>query len=318
VVSRPPHIVGDAARRFAVYSDEFIVVRARQPAIAGPEEQSAFLKVLSLYLSSDFAKYHQFMMAPQWGVFVNVSTLDTLRMLPVPEWDASALSEWLDLHFRLAQASRKELTKRSRSKSSRGARAQRHFGFDTEEPPDPLAGLLNELNDRVYQLLALREAEQLLVQDFLGCKRFAIQGKVTKEAAGEPGATELEGYGKVLQSELDEFFDDQTHLRHKVGVLYDNSSRTGMVEVELLRNHRGPLPIKVERAGTRMSEDFDRARRLVREKRSQWLYFERNLRLYDGSRVFLLKPLQRIHWLRSQALLDADTIIAETLAAGRK
>jgi hypothetical protein len=34
--------------------------------------------------------------------------------------------------------------------------------------------------------------------------------------------------------------------------------------------------------------------------------------------VFLLKPLQRIHWLRSQALLDADTIIAENLAAGEK
>jgi hypothetical protein len=49
-VSRPPHILCDAARRFAVYSDDFVVVRARQPAIAGPKEQAGFLKVLSLYL----------------------------------------------------------------------------------------------------------------------------------------------------------------------------------------------------------------------------------------------------------------------------
>ena len=59
VVSRPPHILCDAARKFAIYSDEFIVVGARQPAIAGPRDEADFLKVLSLYLSSDFAKYHQ-------------------------------------------------------------------------------------------------------------------------------------------------------------------------------------------------------------------------------------------------------------------
>jgi len=76
------------------------------------------------------------------------------------------------------------------------------------------------------------------------------------------------------------------------------------------------LSVKVERADASTSADFERARRQVREKRSQWLYFERNLRIYEGSRVFLMKPLQRLHWLRSQALLDADTIIAETLAGG--
>jgi hypothetical protein len=315
-VSRPPHILCDAARRFAVYSDDFIVVRARQPAIAGSPEQSAFLKVLSLYLSSDFAQYHQFMMAPQWGVFVNVSTLETLKALPVPEWDKSAMSEWLGLYLRLAQASRKKLRKHSHSKRSRVARGQRRFGFDTDGSEDPLAGPIGELNERVYRLLGLSETERMLVEDFLGCKRFAIQGKVTEEAAGVPGAAELGRYGEVLKSELDGFFEDQEYLRHKVGVLCDESSRTGMVEVELLKNHRGPLPVRVQRADAATAGDFERARKQVREKRSQWLYFERNLRLYEGSRVLLLKPLQRIHWLRSQALLDADTIIAETLAAG--
>ena len=67
VVSRPPHILCDAARRFAVYSDEFIVVGARQPAIAGPKDEADFLKVLSLYLSSDFARYHQYLTLPAMG-----------------------------------------------------------------------------------------------------------------------------------------------------------------------------------------------------------------------------------------------------------
>ena len=129
----------------------------RQPAIAGPKGQSAFLKVLSLYLSTDFARYHQFLMSPQWGIFVNISNLDTLKALPVPNWDESALSEWLDLHLRLVQASGRELKKGTRSDRSRTAKEQHRFGFDTEDSPDPLAGLVKELNDRVYQLLAFRE-----------------------------------------------------------------------------------------------------------------------------------------------------------------
>ena len=319
VVSRPPHILCDAARRFAVYSDEFIVVRARQPAIAGPRAQSGLLKALSLYLSSDFVQYHQFMMAPQWGVSFNRANLDTLLAVPVPlmTLPGPEVAEWLDLHSRLAEASPKKRSRSSRSKPPGTSPAQGRFGFDVDATQDPVAELVDELNDRVYRLLGVRETERMLIEDFVRCRRFAIQGKVSVKAAGKPDPKELEEYAKVLKSELDEFFENDPNLRHKVCVQYDaERSRTGMVEVELLRNHRGPLPVKVEGSDASTSADFVRARRQMCEKRSQWLYFERNLRLYEASRVFLLKPLQRIHWLRSQALLDADTLIAETLARG--
>ena len=46
----------------------------------------------------------------------------------------------------------------------------------------------------------------------------------------------------------------------------------------------------------------------------QWLYFERNLRVYEGRKTYLFKPMQRFHWTESQALTDASEIIAETLS----
>lgn len=318
VVSRPPHIICDAARRFAVYSDEFIVVGARQPAIAGPQEQSDFLKVLSLYLSSNFARYHQFFLSPQWGVFVSVSTLETLKALPIPSWHESIVGEWLDLHGRLVQASRKGLKERSRSVLSGTTEGQRRFGFDADNSQGILDDLIRELNERVYRLLRLDKQEQALVDSFVGCKGFAIKGRVSEQAAGFPDRTELQSYCEMLQSELDDFFDDRKDLRYRIGAIYDERSQTGMVEVELLKNHRGPLPVEVRSANADASATFAQLLRQAREQRGQWLYFQRNLRLYEGTRVFLLKPLQRIHWLRSQALLDADTIIAENLAAGEK
>jgi hypothetical protein len=53
----------------------------------------------------------------------------------------------------------------------------------------------------------------------------------------------------------------------------------------------------------------------LRKERAQWVYFDRNLRLYEGTRTCILKPMQRFHWTESQAMVDARHIIAETLAA---
>jgi len=49
------------------------------------------------------------------------------------------------------------------------------------------------------------------------------------------------------------------------------------------------------------------------EHRAQWLYFSRNLRVYEGSLTYVLKPLQRFHWTRTHAIQDAAEIIADCL-----
>ena len=60
-VCRPPHVIVSAARYFAVYSEQFLVVPPRQIGIVSPSEDRDFLKALSLFLSSDFVFYHQFL-----------------------------------------------------------------------------------------------------------------------------------------------------------------------------------------------------------------------------------------------------------------
>ena len=317
VVSRRPHILCDAARRFAIYSNEFIVVGARQPAIAGPKVEADFLKVLSLYLSSEFAKYHQFLVSAQWGISFNRASLSNLNALPVPlaNLNAEEFSEWLDLHARLVAASP---TQPPKNKQSTAASSKQRSLPGMAEAPSRLPELVQELNDRVYKLLRLNNHERILIEDFVRVKASAIQGKHSAEAADRPEEKELRQYAKVLQAELDGFFEDNPRLRHRVEILYDKTSGTGMIDVELRKNSHGALRVKVQPVDDATSADFRRAQELAWQKRGQWLYFQRNLRIYEGSRVLLLKPLERLHWLRSQALLDADTIIAETLAGGEK
>ncbi|MDZ7615850.1 MAG: hypothetical protein U1E05_02535, partial [Patescibacteria group bacterium] len=316
---RPPHVIVHASRNFAVFSDRFVVVPPRQVGIAGPRAQEDFLKVLSVYLSSDFALYQQFFNAPQWGVSMNRANRETLEAIPIPmaQLTDEECATWLDLHARLVAASPTQPSKKTRSKGAPKSSKQMPLP-GMAETRSTLSDLLRELNHRVYEILRLSKSEQILVEDFVQFKRFAIKGKVCEEIAGVPGPVEMRRYAEVLQAELDGFFEDNPRLRHRVEILYDNTSRTGMIDVELLKNSRGALQVKVRPIDDAASADFQRAQQLARRRRGQWLYFHRNFRMYEGSRVLLLKPLERLHWLRSQALLDADTIIAETIAGGER
>lgn len=81
---------------------------------------------------------------------------------------------------------------------------------------------------------------------------------------------------------------------------------------------KGKLPAKrvqVKELDARAAADLAEVRRQVRRKHSQWLYFERELRLFDtAGNTCIVKPLERLHWTESQAYLDAGTVIAETLS----
>jgi len=71
--------------------------------------------------------------------------------------------------------------------------------------------------------------------------------------------------------------------------------------------------VPVARADDRTARELERTRQRLRQQRAQWVYFDRNLRIYEGTRTFIFKPMQRFHWTESQAMLDAREVIAETL-----
>ena len=303
IVCRPPHVIVSASRKYAVFSDEFIAIPPRQIGIAGPPPETEFLKLLSLYLSSDFAIYHQLLCAPRWGIHISDSNLSTLKALPIPLESLSEheTADWLELHAQLVATP--QVDKRSQPLAL----------FDAHSNGNQLVKLIQELNERVYQLLNLRETERLLVEDFVQVKRLATQGKVVKQVADAPLDDELLRYGRVLAQELDSFFEDEPNYRHAVKIYRDDTTRSGMIEIKSQCNSTSHIEPEVTAATEQLSTEFARVRNLVREQRAQWLYFDRNLRIFEGTTTFLLKPLQRMHWLRSQALLDADAIISDIL-----
>lgn len=301
-VSRPPHIIVDASRRFAVYSDEFIAVPPRYIGISGSEDKAQLLRALSLYLSSDFVTYHQFLTSPEWGIRAPRTTLHALKELPVPlgALESRDLQRWDKLHASLVAAP-----------ADRQASKKNFPLFDGPGVSGKLSCLTAKMNEEVNDLLGLTDSERTLVNDLVSLRVQMNDGHVNEEVLRNPTVEEMGEYLLTLRSELDAFLENQPGLRHELVAVQDE--RSAMISIDLKTEEKKSIPPRVLDAASPTAKQFAEIRKRLLKKRSQWVYFDRGLRIYEGSRTYLFKPLQRMLWTKSQALMDSDEIIAETL-----
>ena len=291
-VSTPPHIIIDAARRFSVYSDDFVLVPSRQIGIASSLENKNLLIALSLYLNSSFAKYYQFFFSPGWGIGESIALLDALQTLPIPldKLTPAELGKWISLHKSLVVSS-------------------------VNPPPGDtqFASSLATLNSWVFALLDLRPQEAILIEEFVEQKLQTLQGKVTAGTIRPPSPVEVTKYLEMLQKELDDFIGQEDPHGHRIEAVQGKDS--SMIRIKLVgAKQKNQNPV-VHIAGTETSRHLDQIRLNLLKRHSQWLYFDRALKIYEGATTYLFKPMERIHWTQTQALLDADELIAETLTA---
>lgn len=305
-VCRPPHVIVSESRTFAVYTEEYVIVPPRQIGIVSPGEDRDLLKAISLYLSSDFVFFHQFLLSTHFGVKRNVATLRALRQLPVPPLrsDQAGLVPWVDLHGRLAKCSLEEF-----EAAEEGDRPL----FAAQSPSrSKKEDLLRELNELVYDALGLTARERALVQDLVNVRLELRDGMLGEPATGRPDKPTIRRYAQRLKGDLDAFVGNELPKRHQVGVVFDQLS--GMLAVNLTRHLDAARTITVAEASQPAAKELEKTRRRLRKGRAQWVYFNRNLRIYERTRTYLFKPMQRFHWTESQAMFDAAEIVAETLA----
>jgi len=286
-ICQPPHVVVSESRNFAVYGDTFLVVPARQIGITSPSGNRSLLKALGLYLNSDFVVYHQFLNSPQSGIEKLVNTLAALRSLPTPFQDPVSLERWEALYSRIAE----------------------DLGRDDFDR----SGFVDELNELTFDALRLSSRARAAVEDLVRVRLGLVEGKVEQSAVGQPLKDELEVYARTLRDELDNFISLSSPTRHRIDVLVGGGS--GLVAVDLVSGDGANQAVNVWNASEGEAQQLAETRQRLIEHRAQWLYFNRNLRVYEGSRTYLLKPLQRFHWTRTQAVQDAAEIIADCLEA---
>ncbi|MHC5053417.1 MAG: HsdM family class I SAM-dependent methyltransferase [Planctomycetota bacterium] len=301
-ICRPPHVIVDVSRKFAVFSDKFIAVPARQIGIAGPQSNAKLLKAIALLLNSTFSRYHDFMVSPQWGIHVGISTQSTLKSMPMPFGGMSAkdISRWAALYDKLAKADRARLEFEDTPLLPRTGRGS----------AKSVAKLEVELNRLVYDAFGLDEDERALVEDMVRVKMGMIESKWNESHVRSATKPEMKDYARTLGRTLDGFLDKGDGLRHEVAVLYGRDF--AWITVTLAKKRRGAA-VKIEETSGRSAGRLAEVRQRLRREHGQWFYFNRTLRIFEGRTTHMTKPMYRLAWLKSQALADADDLIADIL-----
>lgn len=285
-VNEPPHVIVGASRNFAIYREDFLVVPARQIGIISQQVNRKLLKAIALYLNSDFVAYHQFLTTTQAGIQKSVNTLKALRSLPLPFSDNGSLQEWEMLYDRIS------------------SQCADRDDFD-------IPSMVKALNDLTADSLKLSSRARAAVHDLVHVRFGLIQGKTDVSAIGPPVDGEFMSYATMLQEELDGFVAASSDKRHQVNVMFGGGS--GLVSVNIVPADSVEQPVRVIEARSEDARQLGKTRLLLSQRRDQWLYFDRNLRVYDGPRTYILKPLQHLHWTQTQAIRDAGEIIADSL-----
>ena len=299
-VCYPPHIIVDSPRRFAIFSDEFILVPPRQIGIAGKASQTDMLKALCLYLKSDFVAYHQYLSSALWGIERDRLNVDDLNRLPIPLGNLSTdeLSEWVRLYNDLVE------TSSNIRQDSAGPL------FDDSQEDDNVKLLLNQVNKAVYDLLGITKSEQYLIHDLLQTRMQLNEGAIAREAVKLSSKSEITTYAAIMKSELDGFLNQADS--HLIKVYYSDDS--AIIKILHVSTPRAGPPEVIKVDAQTQAEFAKLARQLPREQ-GQWIYFNRGLRFFEGRTTYIFKPRERLCWLKSQALVDADEFIADKLTA---
>ncbi|TVP75586.1 MAG: hypothetical protein EA353_13625 [Puniceicoccaceae bacterium] len=286
-VSRPPHLIVDASRRFAVFSNQFIAVPPRKIGIASTHSKgSEILRALALILNSDYLLYHQFFESSEWGIQRSISTLQTLKRLPLPDLESVA-DQWANWHSEMEHR---------------------------YEPGETLSATDQEtINTMVFDALKLRPQERVQIQDFVSANLLMVQGKVERDAVCSPTEDKITTYLNTLRNQLDNFMANESHpASHHLTMTAEYAS--SMIEIVLREGPPAEPQIRAAEAGE--AQALREAWSRLLDKQRQWIYFNRNLRIYRDGRLYLFKPMQAMHWTARQAILDADELIAEALDAG--
>jgi hypothetical protein len=269
------------------------------------------LKALALYLNSEFVIYQQWLTSASWGIERDNSNLDDLKQLPVPlsKLSDDDLTEWANLHDEIVATNKREQENLQDEKVPL-------FGSRRKTSQPSLNSLLKQMNDKVYKLLGISKKQRWLIEDMLDVRMELNDGKIAKKATNPATEEQITDFAHIFQEELDLFLDHTGKRKvHKVKVLYADSS--AVIIVDHLMRSMATKPVVEKVQDGKIRRELEALHDRLTEIRSQWMYFTRCLQIHEDRRTYIFKPRQRLYWLKSQALAEADDFIAEKLATNK-
>jgi hypothetical protein len=276
---------------FAAFSREDLVYTQNYSGLSIPYESVHLAHYFNGIINSKIASYFLFFTASSWGVERKEITAQDLARFPVPrpsEDNQELVSQIIEIEKKLRAATihSTELHLRMR------------------------------LDEVVFNLYGLDETDRILVEDAIGITIDLYMNREKSVALRRPPIPELELYAMELISSIQPFL--QT-LRERVlvaDVIEVSKSPLQVVRFSLL-----PAPGREPVVQTTQVQELKAVLNRIAEQLPQQvadrIHTRRDLRIYTGQDIYIIKPAQKRYWSRSAGLNDADLILSEHLRVNR-
>jgi hypothetical protein len=317
-----------------IFSDFSVIFRNSIHFVSGPPEDENLLLFLTVYLRSKLAKYCMFHTAANWGTERDKVHLEELLRLPFPLPEDAPAPNAHDIVEKIATRMREErknqenLLEECRSRYRKltdecdEERAVKEWYKQRKTRTEALQA---ELEPLIYDYFGLLAPEKMLVEDTVtvfipsstppDAERLNIPTlqpvSRTKISGYESGLTV---YAETLTNTLNTWANERgSNFRVSSTIGTDSQSGMAMVTLNVGIDVTPLAEYDLDGELTHwLKRGFDSFARETKTLRS-----ERELFWFEGSKLHIIRPQTLIHWTRTAALNDADTIYGEITQARR-
>jgi hypothetical protein len=265
------------------------------------EEDTHILMFLSAVLNTNLAEYCAFHISGNLGIERDHFYLNEIELLPfpLPEDTYDPPRSCKIIH----QISKHMLTlKASIEKEDMGRE-------------EKVEAAMNNIEPLVYEYYGISEREQMLIEDTVNVFRRSMMPSSVSEKVrtiGRPTSGERKAYGELLCNILNSWARRST-FKVSGKVEYSNALGTSIIT---LWKSRKAEPFKEERTSDDLRAVLKGVQEVLPRRMGGFTYY-RNLKVFDGDKLYILKPLARRHWTKTAAINDADEIATAILSSGK-
>jgi hypothetical protein len=282
------------------FCDFEVIFQSFLQAITGKRESDKdALRFLSAVIKSNVIQYYLFHTSANWGT----------------ERDKVLFYELLSMPFFLPE----DAPDPKKARKIVDAAAQKINRFEQElkkgkwlegQRENEAKKVRTELEPLVRDYYDIDEYEAMLIKDTLDLSiKSSTPGETTKDipTLKKASSEKCEIYTKTLCEMLNHFGKGSSF---KVAGEIIRGEPYSIVHVSL--TNKSDTKIKKSDASDRLKNIFNRMESLLSQKEDSFA-FCRNLKVFDGDNLYILKPMQMRFWSRTAALNDADEIAGAIL-----
>jgi len=297
----PPMVLGNKGFTKAAYCDFPVVFQDAIYSISDSAANSELLMFLAAVLKSKLAMYFQFHTSANIGIERDQIYPIEYKRLPFPRPEDTYNPK---RSHRIIQTLGKKIH------NLKASIEKEHMGRD-----EKVKAAMQEIEPLVYEYYGISEREQMLIEDTVNIFKRSMTPTSASERVrtlGKPTPDERTNYVELLCSILNSW---AKRSNFTVSGKVEYSPDLGESIVTLWKSNKAEAVKQIQTSGE-LQTALKNIEQSLPDQIGRFRY-HRNLKVFDGNKLYILKPLARRHWTKTAAINDADEIAAAILSSGR-